>query len=621
MNKLKLLLKFMKGNRLMYLGAVVAIGIATCFEMIVPLVLKVTIDSVIGSEPMEIPYSIMNFIEAIGGKSMLLRNLWICGGGIVILTIANGIFLYLKGKWSAIASESVAKNIREKLYNHLQHLPYDYHIKAETGDLIQRCTSDLETIRRFLAIQFVEIGRVLFMLTFSLWIMISLDPTMTLVAVSLMPIIFVFTLVFFFKVKSAFRISDEAEGKLSTVLQENLSGVRVVRAFARQRYEADKFDEKNSEYRDVTYKLIRLLAWYWSSSDFLCFLQIGAVLALGAYFATKGAITLGTLVVFVTYERKLIFPIRQLGRILTDLGKSLVSIERINEILETQLEDGIDEGIKPEIKGEIEFEKVNFQYDEDRQILKDISFKVNPGDTVAILGPTGSGKTSLINLLLRLYDYSGGQISIDGIPLKSINKKWLRKQIGVVLQEPFLYSKTLKENIGITNLETEESEIYEAARIASIHDVILDFENGYDTSVGERGVTLSGGQKQRISMARTIIRNSKVLIFDDSLSAVDTETDLAIRKALQERKKGVTTFIIAHRITTLSEADLILVLEEGEIVQSGKHEELINQTGLYRRIWSIQNSLEEELEKEINTSSNNKLGEFASSVIINSGYL
>jgi len=612
LNKLKLLLKFMKGNRFMYLGAVVAIGIATCFEMIVPLVLRVTIDSVIGSKPMEVPYWMMNFIEGIGGKSILLRNLWICGGAIVILTIANGIFLYLKGKWSAIASESVAKNVREKLYNHLQHLPYDYHIKAETGDLIQRCTSDVETIRRFLAVQFVEIGRVLFMLILSLWIMISLNPTMTLVAVSLLPIIFVFTLVFFFKVKSAFRISDEAEGKLSTVLQENLSGVRVVRAFARQKYEADKFDEKNSEYRDVTYRLIRLLAWYWSSSDFLCFLQIGAVLAFGAYFASEGAITLGTLVVFVTYERKLIFPIRQLGRILTDLGKSLVAIERINEILETRLEEGIDEGSRPEIKGEIEFKKVNFQYDENRQILKDISFKVNSGDTVAILGPTGSGKTSLVSLLLRLYDYNEGEIKIDGVPIKSINKKWLRDQIGIVLQEPFLYSKTLKDNIGITNLNAEESEIYEAAKIASIHDVILDFENGYDTSVGERGVTLSGGQKQRISMARTIIRNSKVLIFDDSLSAVDTETDLAIRKSLQERKKGVTTFIIAHRITTLSEADLILVLEEGKIVQSGNHEELINKEGLYKRIWSIQNSLEEELEKEIKIPSKNKLEEVAS---------
>lgn len=599
MKKMKLLLKFMKGNRLLYLGSILAVGLATSFEIIIPLVLKVTIDSIIGNKPMEIPNWISDFIEIDGGKSFLVQNLWVCGGAIVALTIGNGIFLYLKGKWSASAAESMAKNIRERLYDHLQHLPYDYHIRAETGDLIQRCTSDVETIRRFLAVQFVEIGKIIFMLSLSLWIMSSLHVTMTLISVSLIPVIFIFTLVFFFKVKAAFKISDETEGRLSTVLQENLSGVRVVRAFARQEYEVNKFDIKNSEYRDVTYRLMRLLAMYWSSSDLLCLLQIGAVLTFGAYFATQGVITLGVLVVFVTYERKLVFPIRQLGRILTDFGKALVAVERINEILEIELEDGIDEGIKPQIKGNIEFQNVNFQYDENRQILKNVSFKVKGGETIAILGATGSGKTSLVNLLLRLYDYDQGQILIDGIPLRNINKKWLRQKIGIVLQEPFLYSKTLKDNIGITETNISESEIYEASKIASIHNVILDFEDGYKTSVGERGVTLSGGQKQRVAIARTIIRNSPILIFDDSLSAVDTETDLAIRRALKERKKGVTTFIISHRITTLSEADLILVLEEGEIVQSGKHEELIEQDGLYRRIWSIQNSLEEDLREGV----------------------
>lgn len=612
MKKIKLLLKFMKGNRLLYFGAVLAIGFATCFEILIPLVLKVTIDSIIGDKPMEIPMWISNIIEVNGGKSALLQNLWLCGAIIVILTMINGAFLYLKGKWSAVASESVAKNIRERLYDYLQHLPFDYHVKAETGDLIQRCTSDVETIRRFLAIQFVEIGRVLFILIFSIWIMVSLNKTMTFVAVSLIPIVFIFTLIFFFKVQKAFKLSDESEARLSTVLQENLSGVRVVRAFARQKYEVDKFDERNTEYRDVTYRLIRMLAWFWSSSDLLCFLQIGAVLAFGAYFATTGAMTLGTLYVFISYERKLIFPIRQMGRILTDLGKSLVSIERINEILEAEREAGLDEGEKPEIKGDIEFKDVCFQYDEDRTILKNISFNVKPGETVAILGSTGSGKTSLVNLLLRLYDYNEGHIKIDGIELKEINKKWLREQIGIVLQEPFLYSKTLKENIGVTKRNIKESEIFEASKIASIHDVILDFENGYETSVGERGVTLSGGQKQRIAIARTIIKNSGVLVFDDSLSAVDTETDLAIRRALKEKKNDVTTFIISHRITTLSEADLILVLEDGEIIQSGKHEDLINQEGLYKRIWALQNSLEEELEKEIKTSTKDKLEEVAS---------
>ncbi|MCT4564723.1 MAG: ABC transporter ATP-binding protein/permease [Maledivibacter sp.] len=612
MKKIKLLFKFMKGNRLLYFGAVLAIGFATCFEILIPLVLRVTIDSIIGDKPMEVPVWIANLIQANGGKSVLLQNLWLCGAILVILTVINGAFLYLKGKWSAVASESVAKNIREKLYDHLQHLPFDYHVKAQTGDLIQRCTSDVETIRKFLSIQFVEIGRVLFILVFSIGVMVSLNRTMTLVAVSLIPLVFIFTLVFFFKVQKAFKLSDESEARLSTVLQENLSGVRVVRAFARQEYEVDKFDERNTEYRDVTYKLIKMLAWFWSCSDLLCFLQIGAVLVFGAYFASIGVMTLGTLYVFISYERKLIFPIRQMGRILTDLGKSLVSIERINEILDAELEDGLDEGKKPQIKGEIEFKDVCFQYDGDRTILKNISFNVKPGETVAILGSTGSGKTSLVNLLLRLYDYNEGNIRIDGIELRDINKKWLREQIGIVLQEPFLYSKTLKENIGVTKKDIKESEISEASKIASIHDVILDFEKGYETSVGERGVTLSGGQKQRVAIARTIIRNSNVLIFDDSLSAVDTETDLAIRRALKEKRKDVTTFIISHRINTLSEADLILIVEDGEIVQSGKHEDLINKEGLYKRIWALQNSLEEELDKEIKTSSDDKLEEAAS---------
>ncbi|WP_073148372.1 ABC transporter ATP-binding protein [Paramaledivibacter caminithermalis] len=612
MKKIKLLLKFMKGNRLLYFGAVLAIGVATCFEILIPLVLKITIDSIIGDKPMDLPNRILTIINTHGGKTMLAWNLWFCGAIIIILTIINGVFIYFKGKWSAVAAESVAKNVREKLYDHLQHLPFDYHIKAETGDLIQRCTSDVETIRRFLAIQFVEIGRVLFILIFSIGIMVSLNMTMTLIAISLVPIIFIFTMVFFYKVQRAFKLSDESEARLSTVLQENLSGVRVVRAFGRQKYEVDKFDKRNREYRDVTYRLIRLLAWFWSSSDLLCFMQIGAVLAFGAYFATKEIITLGTLVVFISYERKLIFPIRQLGRILTDLGKSLISIERINEILEVEIEDGLDEGRKPEIKGEIEFKDVCFKYDEDRTILKDISFKVKLGETIAILGATGSGKTSLVNLLLRLYDYDKGNIKLDGIELRDINKKWLRQKVGIVLQEPFLYSKTLKENIGITKEKIKDAEIFEASKIASIHDVILNFENGYETYVGERGVTLSGGQKQRIAIARTIIKKSPILIFDDSLSAVDTETDLAIRRALKARKERTTTFIISHRITTLSEADQILVLEDGKIIQSGRHEHLIKEEGLYKRVWLLQNSLEEELEEEIKTYDKDKLEEAAS---------
>lgn len=589
----------MRGKRLMYFAAIISIGLATMFSFLSPLIIRLTIDSIIGGKEINAPSVIVSMIEKIGGTGMLARNLWICSLALILLSVLNGIFTFFKGKWSAVASESTARSIRNKLYNHLQHVTYDYHVKAETGDLIQRCTSDVETIRSFLSMQLVEIGRALFMISLALVIMLSLDVKMTMVAMIVIPIIFAFAVIFFMKVKKAFKASDEAEGKLSTVLQENLTGVRVVRAFARQNYEINKFDAKNVQHRNLTYKLIKLLASYWCFSDLLCMLQIGTVLIFGSYWTSIGKISLGTLIVFTTYEGMLLWPVRQMGRILTDLGKTMVSLKRIEEILEQPIEEASKDEQKPQIKGTIEFKNVTFGYDENKPMLKNVSFKVNAGQTVAILGPTGSGKSSLVHLLPRLYDFQSGSITIDGIDIRSIEKKWLRKHIGIVLQEPFLYSKSIIENIGLAKESLVEAEVYKAAKIASVHNVIEEFENGYDTLVGERGVTLSGGQKQRVAIARTLILDSPVLVFDDSLSAVDTETDTAIRKALKQRDKKATTFIISHRITTLCEADFIIVLDKGEVVQIGTHNELINSPGLYQRIWSIQNSFEEDMDKDM----------------------
>lgn len=589
----------MKGNRLLYCGSLAAIGLATFLSIINPLVISKTIDSIIGNKPMEAPDWVLSLIESVGGKNMLVRNLWICGGILVLLTILNGVFLFLKGKWSAVASESIARNIRDRVYDHLQRLPYDNQVKFKTGDLIQRCTSDVETVRSFLAVQFVEIGRALFMVGFVCTIMFSLNMRLALVSMAVVPIIFVFAFVFFTKVQKAFQLSDEAEGRLSAVLQENLTGMRVVRAFARQSHEEGKYEEKNSEFRDLTYRLMRLLAWYWSASDGLCMLQIGAILFLGSYWASTGTVSLGTLVVFTTYEGMLLWPVRQMGRILTDMGKTFVSITRIQEILDQPAEALEPDALKPEIKGELTFEHVSFTYDGSTEILDDVSFKVKKGQTVAIMGPTGSGKTTLINLLPRFYDYTGGSIRLDGVELRSINKEWLRKHVGLVAQEPFLFSKTIRENITLARMEASEQDLHEATGIAAVHQVIQEFENGYETAVGEKGVTLSGGQKQRVTIARTVINPYPILVFDDSLSAVDTETDAAIRRALSERSRDVTTFIVSHRITTLCEADLILVLDQGRLIQSGTHQELLRQEGLYRKIWSIQNQLEQDLEEDL----------------------
>lgn len=604
--KLKLLWEFLYGNKMLYVGAIIAVALSTLISMLPPLVIRFTIDSIIGGQKMQVPIWVQSIVDAIGGKNVIAHNLWICGALVVGISIGNGFFLYVKGRWGAIAAESTAQNIRNKLYDHLQELPYNYHVKAETGDLIQRCTSDVETIRRFLANQFVEIGRAVFTLIFAFSIMLSLNVQMTLISMAIVPFIFVFSIIFFMKIQSAFRLSDEAEGQMSNVLQENLTGVRVVRAFGRQAFENDKFEKKNSNFRDLTYRLIRLMAWFWSTSDLMIMFAMGIVLVTGVYWTVSGAISLGTLVVFTSYEGMLLWPVRQMGRILADMGKSMVSLNRIDEILRQPIDPKSDHEGTPNIDGDIEWKNVNFEYESNRPILQDISFTAKKGQTIAILGPTGSGKSSLVHLMQRLYDYKSGSITVGGVELKDIDKKWLRKNIGIVLQEPFLFSKSIKENIAIAVPNAQEEEIFTAAEAACVHTVINEFDNGYDTTVGEKGVTLSGGQKQRVAIARALIRKTGILIFDDSLSAVDTETDAAIRDALKERSRDVTTFIISHRITTLCEADLILVLEHGRLVQSGTHEELVGVPGLYKRIWDIQGMLEQDMEEdmELETISN-----------------
>ncbi len=584
----------MRGNRLLYFGSIIFVGLATLLSLVSPLIMRFTLDNVIYGRSIELPAFLDRIVVGFGGIDGLRRNLWICGLALLAITIVNGVFQFVKGRWSAAASESIAKQLRDDLYDHIQRLPYDSHVKAETGDLIQRCTSDVETVRRFLSVQLVELGRAIIMLVAAIFIMIKIDKQMTLASVLVVPIIFTFAFAFFIKVQKAFLKADESEGRLSNILQENLTGVRVVRAFGRQVYEDEKFDRQNIEYRDLVNKLIRLLAMYWSLSDGLALFQIALVVVLGVYRASSGQITFGDMNVFVSYVSMLLWPIRQMGRILTDMGKTLVSVGRIQEILERPVESQDEDSVEAPINGDIVFENVDFEYEKGKPILKNLSFRVKQGQTVAILGPTGSGKSSLVHLLQRLYDYTAGSITIGGVELKKIDKKWLRRQVGLVLQEPFLYSKTIKENIRIARPSASDEEVYQASRIASVHDVISEFEKGYDTPVGEKGVTLSGGQKQRVAIARTIINDCSILIFDDSLSAVDTETDAAIRRELNKRSKEISTFIISHRVTTLAEADLILVLDEGRLIQSGSHQDLSQQPGLYQRIWSIQNSMEEE---------------------------
>lgn len=594
MKNLKKLVKFMEGYRLIYFLGMLSILISQLFTTLTPLVLQTTIDSIIGDKAIESIY-FQKIIELLGGKEYLKNNLWVIGIIIVSLAILRGLFIFLRSTLSSITAENTAKRIRDNLYDHIQRLPYEYHVKSETGELVQRCTSDVDTIRRFLAIQLVEISGSLFMLIFIIAIIFSINIKMALISIVMLPFTFSFALIFFTKIKKSFESVDEAEARMTTVLQENLTGIRVVKAFARQRFEIEKFEEKNNNFMNLNYKLINELAVYWGISDFFSMAQVGIVVVFGGILTYKGEISLGSYVAFISYINMLVWPVRQLGRLLTDMGKAFVSLNRIEEILNEPIEILYENNLKPEIKGNIEFDNVSFQYEDNRPVLKNISFKVRAGETLAIIGPTGSGKSSLVHLLARLYDYNEGSIKIDGIELKTIDKGWIRKNVGLVLQEPFLYAKTIKENIKLANPSLPDEKVINAAKTAAIHDDIKSFEKGYETLVGERGVSLSGGQKQRMAIARTIINECPIVIFDDSLSAVDTETDISIRKALKERKNKSTTIIISHRISTVSEADQILVIDKGRIVQRGTHDELIKEEGLYKRIYEIQSSIDDEI--------------------------
>lgn len=579
-----------------FLWALIATIMMVIIGFLTPLLLSEIVDSILGSEPFTMPDFLMNPINALGGRDFLRQNLWIPALALILMNIVNGVFTFIKGRSSAIASENIARKLRNDLYRHLQHLPFAYHVKAQAGELIQRCTSDVDTIRRFLAVQVMEVVNTVLMVVIAMSILLPRSVPITLYSLILVPPLFCFATWFFKMVHKSFEVADEADGVLNAVLQENLSGVRVVRAFGQQEREVEKFDRVNNDLRKKNLRLNELLAIYWGGGDAISMTQTLLTLVVCIIYACNGWITVGTLIVFTSTLGMLLFPIRQLGRTLSDAGKAMVSMKRVQAILHEEAEPDEPNALKPDLHGDIVFDHVSFAYPDDNvPVLRDVSFTIPAGKTAAVLGGTGSGKSTMMYLLQRLYTPTSGKITIGGVDIQQIDRKYLRTHVGLILQEPFLYSKSIRENVGITAPEQEAERIEHAADIASASGFIAKADKGWETVVGERGVTLSGGQKQRIAIARTLLKDNNILIFDDSLSAVDTETDAQIRAALRHEQKDVTTLIISHRVTTLSQADLILVLENGQITQQGTHAELCSQPGLYQRINSIQNALEEEL--------------------------
>lgn len=512
------------------------------------------------------------------------------------LAALQGTFSFLSGRFASKTAEALALRLRDGMFDHIQRLSFRYHDRMQTGELLTRATSDVDAIRRFFADQAIGVGRILLLFGINFAALFSINATLAWVSIIVVPVIAVISFFFFKRVSERYEAMQDQESKLSTTLQENLTGVRVVRAFNRQAYERDKFEVINFEHYRRGRSFLIMHSIYWPLTDILCFLQILGGYYLAATLVMDGTMSLGSYLAYVSLLSMIINPIRNLGRLIVDMSTGLVSYKRVMEVIGEPQESLTDGAYEPthDLRGDVTFSNVHFEYDKDTPVLKDISFSVRAGQSVALLGSTGSGKTSLVGLLPRFYEYTSGSITIDGIELNTYPKSWLRRQIGIVEQEPFLFSRTIRENITYgVGREVSDDEVIAAARAAAVHDVIMSFPDAYNTLVGERGVTLSGGQKQRVVLARTLLKDPRILILDDATSSVDTETEDAIRQALLRLMKGRTTFIIAHRIQTVMHADLILVMDKGRIVQRGTHHQLLAQDGLYRRVYDLQSSIEE----------------------------
>ena len=595
MSNYKFISSHLKGQKGRLIFVFFCTILSSIISLLTSLVLGYMIDNVINNK--DTNNNFLLFLENIlGGKANVQKNLYLLAIVLIVISLFSALFMYLRYLNQTIVAESLNKNIREHLYEHISLLPYSYHKKVQTGDLVQRCTSDVDRIKTFFSGQIEEIVATITSAVFALYVMFGLNVKLSYVVLLTLPIIFFICFYFFNRIQKQFIASDEKEAAMTVDIGEALNGVRVIKAFNREKYELDKFLKLSSEYKDVTSKMIVSLGYNWGFSYMVNMLGILTIILIGIKFVSNGEISTGNFLVFISYETIILNQIRNLSRILSDFSKVVISCSRINEILNEKIED-LDSGICPDLNGDIKFSDVSFKYeDDDKYILKDINLEIKKGETVAIIGPTGSGKSSLIHLLDRLYDVSSGSITINGYDINKISKRYLRKNVGVVLQESFLFSKTIYDNIKTGNDSIDSKAIEKACKIASVDDVIKSFDMGYKTIVGEKGVTLSGGQKQRIAIARTIVNNAPILIFDDSLSAVDTKTDKEIRKSLKVLSDVSTMIIITQRINSAKDADKIVVIEDGKISQEGTHDSLLKEDGLYKRIYDIQSQKMEDLD-------------------------
>lgn len=590
-----LLWRFLHGSRGMFLLTIFSAGMIALADLVNPQIIRAAIDNALGGNPPDFPPFVVRIAERFGGFAYLGKHLWKMALAVVAVALVRVLFQYLFRVCNTKAAETLVKTMRDTLFSHIERLPFSWHMKNSTGDIIQRCTSDIDTMKNFVSEQLTNLCRIVLLLILSMVFMFSMHWRLAVVALVPMPVILLYSVRFHRHIGQGFLECDESEGILSAMAQENLTGVRVVRAFGRENYEKECFEAHNEKYTALWIRLAKIMSRFWMTADVIARIQGLLVIVFGAWFCIRGSMLAGEYVAFISYNALLVWPIRQLGRMIADMSKAGVSIDRVRYIMESEAETDKPDAVTPPMDGDIVFEHVSFAYENSPQVLKDISFTMKGGTTLGILGGTGSGKSTMMLLLDRMYDLppKWGRITIGGVDIADIKGEYLRSSIGMVLQEPYLFSCTLAENIGITRKDVTLGEIREAARAACLDETVSGFSKGYDTFVGERGVTLSGGQKQRAAIARLLTQKTPVMIFDDSLSAVDTETDEKIRKALEQRFGQASIILISHRITTLAKADQILVLDHGRIAERGTHETLKSAGGIYQRIYEMQSGVSE----------------------------
>lgn len=523
----------------------------------------------------------------------------------MLISILRGISMFISSNLTASSTENAIKRLRDTLFLHIQRLPLNYFNKIQTGELIQRCTGDVETIRKFASMQVVESLRMFVIFTTAFLMMLSINVQYALIAISTLPVILISSLYFFKKEGKVWNQHEKQQDLLTSMVQGNLSGIRVVQAFAREDFEIRKFTHLNIEKRKWGMKLIRLHSIYWPSSDFIVHFQIALSVFMGGYLIITGVISVGEYIAFYSYALMITWPLRRLAQLVSEMGMTTVAIDRVYSILDSKIEINTNTNVNSaSLKGEIEFENVFFRYDDkSNYVLNDLSFIIKTGEKVAFMGPAGSGKSSIVSLLMKFYEPKSGVIKINGINTNNYTREFIRGKIGVVLQKPFLFSTSIRNNIAYSKPDIQTDAVIESARTAHIHEIIEDtFPDSYDTVVGEKGVTLSGGQKQRVTLARTLLKNPDILILDDTTSSVDIYTEYKIQKALDSAAEDKTTIVIAHRITSVKDCDRIFILEKGRITACGSHNELIQKDNFYSKVYNLQNIIEKEIYDEMKYS-------------------